>query len=525
MKGFFHLLLFSVVAVSAVAGERVSPAPPQPLLSMMRAPRNTRVDMAGAVSPANPFLATSGRRFTIGTLDVANIDNATSADAPHEVLEPAVLESRTSYRSCRCVHTFDYTAFMHNAAPSTFKPVIRVAQKDLTTGIWQLTSNLDLGNQPGQVIPFDQSADPTLARQPESSGLNPARVYLAGTTLNRPNPTSPTPDTQVSVWYTDNGGVIWNRYPGIEYHHNSAGSNWLDDKPHIAVSSNPNNLGNVYLAFVVIGDPNVVGGQGIKLFRMTPASPTWQDMGYAVTGGTVQSPRIDVDPNDPNGTVYLTWIDWTTQTVNIKTSTTQGATWSSTSTISTGTIITNLICSNSALSNCLQAVTTLTTRWNTVAGRLEIVFHRRIPSIGGNSAEVVHTTFVAPGTWGSVDPVSSNSPSHYSWNGAIACATDGTCLVTFYDMDPNEGSANPGLNYRIAGRTLYTTSSDTILYNTSTPANPYAHGWTPYQPPFSTPFYTPGEYQDIVYFNGAYTAAAVYSTGGQNKNDIFVMKP
>ena len=464
--------------------------------------------------------------------DITNVQNATSADAPHEVLEPAVLESTVFFRSCRCNHTFDYTAFMHNATPSTFQPVIRVAQKDATSNTWQVISNLDLGNEPGQNTPFNQSADPVLASNPNQFGVNGYRVYLAGVTLNRQCPgSSSTPDTQISVWYTDDGGTIWNRYPGIEYHNNESVGNWFDDKPHIAVSQNSNNLGYVYLAFVVDGDPSLAGQSGIKLFRLTTSGGSWQNMGYVVTG-SVQSPRIDVNPNDTNGTVYLSWLDQGSNTVNVKSSSDQGSTWSSTASQSTGTLIVGgLICSNSSSNNCVQALSTLSTRWNSGNSRLEAVFHHRQAS-GGNSAEVVRASYTPGSGWSTPAVVSSNSSSHYSWNGAIACATDGTCLVTFYDMDPNEGSASPGLNYRVVGR-YDGSSSDTTLYSTSTAANPYRDSWTLFDPSqlpaqcryFSTPFYTPGDYQDVVYFNNAYTAAALYSTGNGNKNDIFILKP
>jgi len=163
----------------------------------------------------------------------------------------------------------------------------------------------------------------------------------------------------------------------------------------------------------------------------------------------------------------------------------------------------------------------LMTRFNKTAGALEVVYHIRQ---GTSGAAVMENRFVS-GSWGTPTRVSSNT-SHDQWNGAIDCAPDGTCVVSYYDFD-RQSSATP-ITYRLYARHIYITPSenDTLLYKTTEASDPSRFSLIP-ECCGRPSYYYLGEYQDVWYYdfngtnsNGVWNAGGIYSQSGDNKGDV-----
>lgn len=477
-------------------------------------PIGSTSDIESATSPAPgvaPGIGRSNLRFAVKpdlTVSDADTTNTSLLDSPHEVTEPAVIESRIFNTHTRAYNYTGYTAFMRFTTPNDIKPLVRIATTSNFVN-WSLdTPPISLGDPLPGGSAFNQSGDVQFASQPYQNGLHPYRVYCVGTTFNMTNHRG---DTEISVWYTDNAGATWGRYAGINPRVGNPNVYDFDDKPTIAVSWNTSTFGYAYVALTETTTTNQ-----IHVYALNPTTDQWEFRATPVTGFYIQCPRLDVNPTD--GTLYLTWLDWQNDTISVATSSDQGVSWSSPSqqTFPSGPLLgppaNDLICST----NCVEARSMLMTRFNKTSSALEVVYHIRQGTAG---AAVMENRF-ASGSWGTPARVSSNL-SHDQWNGAVDCAPDGTCVVSYYDFDRQ--SFSTPITYRLYARHLYTVpaESDTLLYKTTEASDPSRYTL------FSNLYYYLGEYQDIWYydwngtnFNGIWNAGSVYIQSGDNKGDV-----
>lgn len=431
-------------------------------------------------------------RLRVAT-DIANptyTANVTSGDGMHGVNEVAMVVGPTWSHAYRGLVDMGYVAFMRNPISlSDSSTVVLARGQPLSGAVWQLIN-------PPMISPYNRAGDPVLAVVPGGIGApNANRVYLAARTWQ-----SGTLADEISVWYIDGccGSSTLTYQAGFVP---SVASDMVD-KPAIAVSSHSGSLGYIYLAYLRAGDPMTIW------FARNPGGNTWTTPTQAYdnpSAHSLQGTRVDVDA--ATGTIYLSWVDRTIHTVNVRTSTDLGASWSAVSSAYVGAaLLTNSDNIVGGGGGYVFSPSLLSSSFNSADQSLALVYHRRK---GTSGAEVVMQRFKQ----GSFDPpqiVSGLGAGHVQWQGAVACGTDSTCVVAYYD----HSDADPGAQYKIYSRRVSATGTsigegDTTIYDTlSDPSWFDLHRM---------------EYHDVYYRNGRWYSANVFQSAIGNPGTADVL--
>jgi hypothetical protein len=366
---------------------------------------------------------------------------------------------------------------------------------------------------------YTDAGDPVMASNPTSSGFHPRRLYLAGRTWN--NNTN-----QITVWHRENIVGTWSIDTGIGNVNHGA------DKPAIAVSQASNTYGHVYMAYIetylVEVSPNVFKIQYvIHLFKNASdgnGNDDWREVrpsGQAIFTPPIEQPvmgpRVDVDPG--SGTIYLSWLNWTTNKVHVMVGDNVGigtadGTWSMPQ-LDNETTTTFLTNNGGGVSpSGVFSPSFAMSSFNAATGSLALVYHRR--KIGTtDTSEVVMRSYNRSTGFTVPRAISTLGGTHVQWQGAVACrASDGTCVVSYYDHDTD---APIGTDYNAYDRRVYGDGApipgegDVPLYPQTSNASVFVSSRM--------------EYHDVAYWNlnGQWVTANVIALSGDARNsDVIV---
>jgi hypothetical protein len=425
-------------------------------------------------------------------------------------------------------------------------------------------------NELPDTSPFDSVlGDPVLASNPDPSGFHPNRVWLAGVTHQYSKDKN-----QITVWHydpptdADAGSISFKVTATVGINNKVAGDaeHYFDDKPAIAVSQFTGTHGHLYVAYL---KSNILSNSGYKdsiqfcsIRADTGDKVTECDPKTIYTTSNISSTRpedrrnapmgfrLDVDSTD--GTIYLSWIDLQASTIHVMRSWDDSGKqcvegtgpdseqcWKQTSApigdpvSHNGAIVSatsgSEICrnANDKGNTCLYASSFLSSSLSTgtLPHPLVFVYHTRLDHGGVASlgSELMVRTFntgaferTNPST-GFGDPlrVSELPLTHDQWHGAVACGTDRTCTVVYYDSDPADFGPSGNLvpQYRVYARRLKD-DGNPIPPIPNHPALDEASIPLVTEPSDPAVFYLRGmQYQDIFERNGVWYTASITTTG------------
>jgi len=427
--------------------------------------------------------------------------NASQADSPHRINEVSMIAVPTFDYPSRTLIDYVYAAYMRYPTATDSPYSIKVASGKMAGGGW---------TQSTLPLPYwaDNAGDPVLASNPTSFEYAPNRMYLAGRTW-----VGSTPHTdQISVWtlHADYYLPQWTFQAGLGFDPGVFDTHDVD-KPAIAVSTYAGTRGHAYLIYLRVG-----GGEASTIqFSRNTFNDTW-DSPHAVytapsTSDALQGIRLDVDPG--TGLLYLSFLNWTAGTVNVRVSSDEGTTWSPLYTTPAAGLLTN---NNGfvSCSGCIFSPSFLMSTFNGGANSLALVYHRRRPGGGAFNSEVVMRQFYLPAGCFSpevrVSGLNAEQPSlHDQWQGAVACANDGTCVVSYYDHLATEGTI-----YRLYDRrvnndgTPLRFENDVLLHSPASNAGSFVSNRM--------------EYHDVFQRNSVWYTVGVISTPSENTSDVWV---
>ncbi len=159
---------------------------------------------------------------------------------------------------------------------------------------------------------YTRSADPQTAVNPYTGGIAGKRVYVAGLLHNG----NFTDISAIGVWRTDTGGATWSGPTIVEMRSN----HYLLDRPAIAVSTHPNTLGYVYVAYVSVNEYDRTQN-ALVVERSTDGGLSFGTP-VVISIGRVTAPDLVVDSN--TGKLYVFWLDNTNQRIVVASSTDYG---------------------------------------------------------------------------------------------------------------------------------------------------------------------------------------------------------
>jgi len=283
------------------------------------------------------------------------------------------------------------------------------------------------------------SGDPILA---EDAYSNPKRVYLIGASrrVSYCDENHRADENQISVWSTVDGGSSWSNYAALDHQNDGT---WVTDKPSIAVSSEPTTRGRVYAAHI----------RTRTGFDCGSASPTNRKIIVTRVDGMLtkeidslspcaSSPIMLVDSAHADW-LYVVWIDWATNQINVLTSFDGFANFYRDE-IAAGTFLgpagADAIENGSGAT--INARSMLMARFNSITGTVGITWHVRETSENFLSSDVKFVEFTPyTRTFGTIrtvtDSQSSSNPgaptSGAQWNPALDYDSNGDYAVSYCD--------------------------------------------------------------------------------------------
>jgi hypothetical protein len=397
---------------------------------------------------------------------------------------------------------YPIVAYMKFPVPNNATPLIHARST---------TDRVDktLAVSAGRTRAYDHTADPVLAENPYSGGVNAKWVYCVGTMYNFG--TYNIGDTAIPIWYSPDAGTTWyGPYPILSY---ADGSGWFLDKPTIDVSWASTSLGVTYVAFVQV--PLAGGNSMIQVYRLGQNGTTFQWASTPVAGGNIQSPQLVVDPND--GGVYLLWINFIAHTINIMHSADQGHSFVNQYSFTAPNMLANgfdNICDNTNHTTCVQARTTLDAVWNNYDLSLGVVWHARETTDLNAHTDVYFNRYAAYAVpypyWTGIKQV-NHTTTNDQWHGAFDVNDIGQYIVAYYDRRNYYNN----VYYQVfateidaAGNRLPTsTTDDQLIYEQNVLSNIlyYSAIWG-----INNRSYSLGEYQAMWYWYGTWYGATVY---------------
>lgn len=366
-----------------------------------------------------------------------------------------------------------------------------------------------VGAPTGQQLPLPtgttRSGDPMLSENPYLTGAFPKRTYCGGTSYTLSG--GQFAYSALTVWYNDDPGT----YAWTTMVIDSANNPIFLDKPSVATSWHTGTLGYTYVAAIANHLDNHY--HTIQLYRQTTAEG-FTLVNTQFTGLGLQSPIVTVDTN--TGDVYLLWVDWTNNVVEIARSTDMGNTFSTPVAFGTGTLLTD----SGTITDSVRAASAIMARINAPDNSIGVVWHQR-------EADNVHTDVgfnqfsLATQSWHwwrgiQVGHVGSNDGLD-QWNAALDPASDGSYMVTWYDRrdDPSDNL------YRVYAEKVHADgtaidAADTPVYNTAAGADPRL------LPLVGNGRYI-GDYQDIWEWFGTWYGSTIYIAGNGNE-DVYITR-
>jgi len=160
---------------------------------------------------------------------------------------------------------------------------------------------------------FQQTADPWLAGNPYTIGLHPGWVYASGVAFQRALNEIP---NAIVLWHSTDGGRTWSTPTeagnNIIVNRNTA---YFYDKPAMAINTNTNFLGNVYVAFtkVYLGNNNL---SILSIARSRDGQTFDPTLDIAdIAQGNLTGAQVVVD--NTSGIIYVIYVDMTSRQVRM----------------------------------------------------------------------------------------------------------------------------------------------------------------------------------------------------------------
>lgn len=397
-----------------------------------------------------------------------------------------------------------------NSVDTTFHVFTKFDANNVPHQYWTSTTNNAsfTGSPSGLELPRPAGTtrvnDPWLSENPYvSAGAFPKRTYISGFAYDVANgfPSY----NALTVWYNDNGQTNCDPLTG------SWCSTVVDqanfplgfDKPSIATSWHQGTLGYTYVAAIVVHYDNQY--HDIQLYRQT-TTPGFTLVNRQFSDLLLTSPVVLVDAN--TGYVYLVWMDWRYQVIQMARSTDMGNTftpavtlWPSGHLNNGGETITN---ANGTVS--IRAASVVMAQYNQASNSIGVVWHQR--EAGSTRTDVYFCSFsLASQAWGQVRHIGHTpvNDGHDQWNPALDPASDGTFLVTWYDKrdDVNDNNTYRVYATRVYGDGTPYDTNDTVIDGQAAPADPTA------LPAIQGVRYM-GEYQGVWEWMGSWNGTTTY---------------
>jgi hypothetical protein len=373
----------------------------------------------------------------------------------------------------------------------------------------------DFVNYTGGALPLpaghSRSADPILAENYSTSGAFPKRTYCSGVSL-QVNGLGQYTNGALNVWHTDNPGTTAWTLTTVD----TASSPTILDKPSIWTSWHSGTLGYTYLAAIAASNTT----NTIRVYRKTTTN-TWTMVNNSISGASVQSPIITVDVN--TGDVYLVWMNWSNNTINMARSTDMGSTFGTAVSFNAGPIVngTGNIC-DSAGANCLRGTSVLMARPNSADNSIGVVYHRRDTTLS-NDTDVYFNSFdYATQTWGTAVRVNDNG-TRDQFNPALDPDANGNYMITWYDRRDDVNDRK----YLVYGARVDASGNALEANNVIVHSNIRASDPNQFPADSGGRRYM-GEYQDIWEWLGTWYAITMYapdpSNGGSGQPDVYIVR-
>lgn len=184
------------------------------------------------------------------------------------------------------------------------------------------------------------------------------------------------------VWYSDDGGVNWTGPSTVAQ--NAGGTTWKLDKPSVAVSWYSGTLGHVYVAYMNIDDRF---GATVHYLRLARSTDGGLCFGYRDQNGNCvrQSYDVAIDNvgtpfcvvSSATGYIYVWWTNHTNEEIRVGRSTDGGVNWNHEVVASGDLLGPSDPVIGDIFGKQTRAFTIPMGRYNSVAGKLVVVWHER----------------------------------------------------------------------------------------------------------------------------------------------------
>lgn len=308
---------------------------------------------------------------------------------------------------------------------------------------------------------------------------------------------------------------------------------WVIDKPSIAVSLGPDSPGWVYVVATrtALTGPTTANPNQLMVFRSTNgggftwvaviannyASPT-QSFRLATMSPTCFSVVVD----HTTGNVYVIWLDWTTNRIYAARSDRNAQVFTDLGSIPANTFLSNSLTAinvdnlpDTSGTVVVQARSMLNVRYNWKATGIGIVWHAREPA--GDHSDVFFASIdTTTGQWRPTRKIGHAPSGTDQWHPALDFNGLGEWLVTYFDRRMDTIAKR---NYEIFATKVSSDGSEDDTYDVEVTAN------DPSDPikmdAIQTNLYTVGEYQDVWWWGGVWTAAYPFGPGNKAFSDIY----
>src|SRR6266513_3451391 len=269
---------------------------------------------------------------------------------------------------------------------------------------------------------YSTSGDPWVTANPNTNGVQPRTMYVAGTGQVHDGQGNVTTNS-IFVWRLVDGEIVWNRTTIATTDNTTDG---FLDKPSMTISTDLWNLGWTWVTYVK--NPRLPGNSTIYLHRSIDGINYSQGV-TPLSGSGYASPVVVVDST--SGYVWLVWLSYADNKIYIASTADAGFHWSTPVSFDAGTANQpllgpgiDLLCDN-INGPCVVGRSMLDAKYNPYDRSIGVVWHRREPVQQGQlfnqtRTDVFFNSFSTTSSqWRGVHKVNSDSSTNDQWNGAL----------------------------------------------------------------------------------------------------------
>jgi hypothetical protein len=289
---------------------------------------------------------------------------------------------------------------------------------------------------------FQQTADPWLVGNPYSIGLNPAWMYASGVAFQRAFSEIP---NAIVLWHSTNGGMTWST--PLEAANNmivNRNTAYFYDKPAMAINTNINFLGTVYIAFskVYTGNNNL---SILSIARSRDGQTFNPSIDIAdIAQGNFTGAQVVVD--NTSGIIYVIYVDMTNRRVRMASVVDNNSSqplWVMSIENVTGIRPGIINASDPALNGGVRALSLPSAVFFWPTGRICVTWHER----AAQGTDVFFTSKTPNGTW-PANPAQLTNEINDQFMPAMDYDTnDNTLVVGYYDRSYDTTPPPGNLSY------------------------------------------------------------------------------